>query len=197
MEDVVGRGTAMMLQLNHYNVSMRLADDFMEAAVEAAVRKAMNDTKQVLPETKGQLYDVSKGFPLVKKSPSTAKLAEQQAAEVSATQQQTLAEIREGKQAVLAPLPDAPGATVTETKKRKKEKEAAAKAAEKEKQAQEQASKRAKATRDKDVASAKVGASSKSPRKSAGLAPPKKTKPTTPPDGSGDDGAAGAPLAGE
>ena len=51
--------------------------------------------------------------------------------------------------------------------------------------------------KDGQIVDTKVGAAPKAPRKTAGLAPPKKDKSPSPPDSGGDNGAAVAPLASE
>ena len=110
MEEAASHGTSMMLMLSNFNLSMRLAEDHVEAAVEAAVRKAMLETKQVMPELRGQLYDIGRGYPLVKKSPSTGSVPAPPEASLA---DMTLDEVKNNRQQVLAPLTQVPGAKVT------------------------------------------------------------------------------------
>ena len=58
MEQAAGRATAMMLALWSWNVSFRLCGDNTKAAVEAAIRTQVEDSKLQLPELRGQLADM-------------------------------------------------------------------------------------------------------------------------------------------
>ena len=174
MVDAVGRAVSSLLSLRNFNVSLRLGAEASENAVESAVRQAVEKSKLLLPEVRGQVADITRGLQLMKKAQTEADKADEE-------QEETMVDIRQGKQGVLAPLFQAPGAKVIggSSKKRKEapttragdqgDKVDQAEAARQERLSAEKAEKHAKKQRLEDIKAAT--AKPKPTRKIAGGLP--------------------------
>lgn len=182
MQDIMGRATAMMLSLKNWNVSVRLLGENAEPAVTGAVRLHVPVIKGHLGDLRGFVSDIARGLPLGKR-PSGAV----DATEVHDLQQRSMDEVRNMKQTVLQPLPQAPQAKVVgKSGKRDRSqgpatrgsgKDEAAAAKEKERLSNEKAAKKARAQREQDIAAANAKEPPRVPRKQAGLRPPREPLP--------------------
>ena len=167
----MGRGTKMLLGLRNFNVSVHIPDTQEEAAVEGAVRVHTVQAKGELALLSGQLDAFNRGLAVTRRT--VPIVAQPEGDEV------TLAETKQRKQTLLAPLAAVPEARVLDLKRkdppgtRSGSQGAGEAAAAKERASQDKASQRAKKQRQQDVAEAAAKAPAKGKRKAPGLAKPR------------------------
>ena len=106
----MGRGTKMLLGLRNFNVSVHIPDAQEESAVEGAVRVHTAQAKGELALLSGQLYAFNRGLAVTRRT--TPVVAPAEGDEV------TLADTKQRKQTLLAPLAGVPGARVLDLKRK-------------------------------------------------------------------------------
>ena len=163
----------MLLGLRNFNVSVHIPEVQEQAAVEGAVRVHTAQAKGELALLSGQLEAFSRGLTVTRRTP-------QPVAQAAEGDEVTLAETRQRKQTILAPLSSVPEARVLNLKRkeppgtRSGSQGAGEAAAAKERASQDKASQRAKKERQLDVAEAAAKTPARLPkRKATGLAKPK------------------------
>ena len=180
-ETVVARGVSLLLSLRDFNISVRMQGEQSKTELSGMVNVCMEKVVAQLPFLSAQLDALWRGLPILK----TMKVKEEEPQD----SEQTIQEIRSGKQSVLKPVSGIPQSRVVPTPPKVPRKTAsntrassssdAASAAEIERATQDKALEKAKRKRDEDLA--KAAAHAPAPKRKVTAKPTKKSKENTQP----------------